>query len=377
MSRQQPQVRFHDDPLLFMEQSLPAGGDALWLPGRQLCVAEPAAAKAVLVNGGGLYEEHADFFQTAEGMLGPRAVQQEIGREARSLLKAFLASRAELLPETLRQSLSPTSEWPHAGNRLMYRHLADALVAHGSPESLRSIVGAVVERAVLAGVRERTSWWTRWRFRRRVRRELVQAIRARRERRGAAPSDLLDVVVRAADVHASEALLAEVFLSCVFAVTGSVGFALGWSLYLWGTHPRADADPSGVVREALRLWPVAWMLSVRPAKAHAVAGEDVTPDDTVVVCPYLVHRHPSHWQEPESFKPERWDGVRSPPAFIPFGWGTHTCPAALLSMELVEDVLRILSRTYQWTVTAHGARPHFGPALAPPRFTLSVRPLPL
>jgi cytochrome P450 len=338
-------------------------------------VAEPGAAKAVLVNGEGLYEEHADFFQTAEGMLGPRAVQQEIGREARALLKAYLAARAERLPEVLRQSLSAESDWPDTGNRLMYRHLSDALVSPDGPASLRDTVGAVVERAVRAGVRERTPWFKRWRFRRHVRRELVQAIRARRERQDGPPRDLLDVVVRAAGPDAPVALLAEVFLSCVFAVAGSVGFVLGWSLYLWGTHPCPEAEPAWVVREALRLWPVAWMLSVRPATAHTVAGASVTPDDTVVVCPYLVHRHPAHWPEPESFRPERWEGTRSPPAFIPFGWGAHTCPAALLSVELVEDVLRLLSRTYRWTVTAHGTRPIFGPALAPPRFTLSVQPL--
>ncbi|CAM3516028.1 hypothetical protein COSO111634_17985 [Corallococcus soli] len=28
MSRQEPGVQFHDDPLLFMERSLPAGGAA-------------------------------------------------------------------------------------------------------------------------------------------------------------------------------------------------------------------------------------------------------------------------------------------------------------------------------------------------------------
>lgn len=377
MERQESEVRFHEDPLRFLEQSLPPGGDSLWLPGRQLCLAEPSAAKAVLINGEGLYEEHADFFHTAEGMFGPRAAQQEISRGARTLLRAHVASRASSLADLVKQALVPTSEWPDAGNRLMYRHLVDVLVAPGSPVALRRTVDAVVERAVLAGARERAFWLSRRLFRYRVRRELTRSIVKRRERRAQEPQDLLDVVVRAAGDEVPLALVAEVFLSCVFAVAGSVGFVLGWSLFLSGTHPRGEVEPSWVVREALRLWPVAWMLSTRPAKSHEVAGIAVTPQDAVVVCPYLVHRDPRHWSEPETFRPERWAGVKNPPAFIPFGWGPHSCPAALLSMELVEDVLRILFDGYQWAITAHGTRPFVGPALAPPCFTLSARPLSL
>ncbi|RKH15468.1 cytochrome P450 [Corallococcus sp. CA053C] len=339
-----------------------------------MCVAEPAAAKAALSNAEGLYEEHADFFQTEEGMFGPRSAQLEISREARTLLKTYLAARAGELPDVLRQTLVPTSEWPDAGNRLMHRYLADALVSPDSPDSLRKIVGVVVERAVLAGARERAFRLSRALLRFRVRRELTRAIAARRAQRRDTSADLLDVVVRASGADVPAALVAEVFLSCVFAVAGSVGFVLGWSLYLWGTHPSPDALPSWVVRESLRLWPVAWLLSVRPRKAHEVAGVAVTPEDKVLACPYLVHRHPGHWPDPESFRPERWADLKSPPAFIPFGWGPHTCPAALLSMGLVEDVLRILSEGYQWTVTAHGTRPFVGSALAPPRFTLSARP---
>jgi cytochrome P450 len=128
------------------------------------------------------------------------------------------------------------------------------------------------------------------------------------------------------------------------------------------------------VREALRLWPVAWMLGRRPAQAHEVAGVTVTPRNLVIVCPYLVHRHPRYWNDPRSFRPERWAAFQDHQAFMPFGSGPHTCAAAALSIQLVADVLRLLEG-YRLTLIASDDRPCVGPALAPPRFNLGLLPI--
>ena len=71
-------AEFRRDPVSYLDRTFPAAGDAFWLPGRQLCVAEPAVARAVLINGDGLYEEHADFFHTRRGVFGPREAQIHI-----------------------------------------------------------------------------------------------------------------------------------------------------------------------------------------------------------------------------------------------------------------------------------------------------------
>ncbi len=366
-----PSLDFRRDPLGYLERSFPAQGDAFWLPGRQLCIAEPAAARAVLANDGGLYQDHSDFFFTRRGSFGPREAQVAIGRATRALLRPYLENRTEEIAASL-SGLAPESLWPDAGNRLVYRHLAAALVAPDSPQPLRETVDGIVERAVLAGAPKRYSWWSRFRFRRRVARELSGAIEARRKRGSEHPADLLDVVATASGPSAETADLAEVFLSFVFAIAGSVGFTLGWSIRLLGTHPEAAREPSWIVREALRLWPIAWFLARRPLQAHNVAGVEVTPADHVVACPYLVHRHPRHWPEPNRFLPERWGDSPDPQAWIPFGWGPHTCAAASLSLQLVEDFLRILLDGYDLSVHPLDDRPFVGPALAPPRFALRL-----
>lgn len=374
MAEREPGVQFHRDPLRFLDEVFPAAGDSVWLPGRQLLVADAAASRAILTNGDGLYEEHSDFFHTRRGTWGPRSLQEEIGRSARKLLRAYLKEHADELPEAVRRALVPASEWPDAGNWLVYRHLVHALVAPDSPARLRRILDETVERAVLAGARERHSRLTRAVFRFRVMRELTREVRERRARDVSRPADVLDVLVGAVSPRVPAAELAEVFLSFLFAVAGSVGFVLGWSLYLLGTHPRTDADPAWVVREALRLWPVAWMLVRRPARPHEMAGARVTPEDEVAVCPYAVHRNPRHWDDPHSFRPERWAEPHDPQAFIPFGWGPHRCVAGTLSMELVEDILKIVGDGYRWTVMPRDTQPCIGSALAPPRFTLSLEP---
>lgn len=372
MPEREPAVQFHRDPLRFLDQEIPAAGDAFWLEEGQLCLADAAASRAVLTNDSGLYEDHSDFFHTRKGLFGPRSLQAEMGRESRALLREYLRAHAEELPDRVRRALVPVSEWPDAGNWLIYGHLGPALVAPDSPARLLRTLDEIVERAVLAGARERYSRLARALFRFRVNRELVRAVKERRARRPAEPADVLDVLVAAAGPDVPAAELAEVFLSFLFAVAGSVGFVLGWSFYLLGTHPRTGADPAWVVREALRLWPVAWFLSRRPAQPHEMAGHAVTPEDEVVVCPYAVHRNPKHWDEPNRFRPERWAETPDPQAFLPFGWGPHRCVAGTLSMQLVEDILRIVDDEYRITVTPHGTQPCLGPALAPPRFTLGL-----
>lgn len=98
MAKREPAVEFHRNPLLFLDQTFPEEGDAFWLPGRQLCVAEAEAAKAVMANRDGLYEDHSDFFRTRLGTFGPRSAQTQIGRQSRKLLSDHIAARADLLP---------------------------------------------------------------------------------------------------------------------------------------------------------------------------------------------------------------------------------------------------------------------------------------
>lgn len=373
-----PIPSFRDDPLGTFDHQLETGEEAFWVTPSLLCVAEPEAAKKVLANPDGLFEEHSDFFHTRRGAFGPRSLQSSLGRSARGLLTTHVAQRSEALPRTIRRDLDGTSEWPDAGNLLIYRHLSGALVTPEHRSRIGGTVDQVVERGVLAGARERRSRLARALFRRRVFRELTREVERRiGELDGGqvdAPRDLFDVLAAGAGPGVRTSDLGELYLPFLFAVVGSVGFTLGWSLYLLGTNPPTDAEPEWIVREALRLWPIAWQLARRPARTHEVAGVEVTPRHEVLVSPYVTHRHPAYWSEPGRFRPERWAEEPVQPAFLPFGWGPHTCAAAALSLELVAQVLEVLLRDHRFTVSPRSDQPFIGPSLAPPRFRLALLP---
>ncbi|WP_254896725.1 cytochrome P450 [Amycolatopsis sp. Hca4] len=233
----------------------------------------------------------------------------------------------------------------------------------------------VVERAVLAGARERHSRLARHRFRGRVARVLCAELAARRARPAVEPADLLDVVAHAATGRTRDADLAEVFLSCLFAVAGSVGFLLGWSLYLAGTAGTGPVHPAWVVREALRLWPVAWQFGRTPSREHRLAGVTAKPADEVVVCSYLVHREPAYWSEPDEFRPERWASGAGQEAFIPFGWGPHACTGAGVATQVTETLVGLITAAHRLEVAAPSPRPQVSAALAPPRFHLRLDPV--
>jgi hypothetical protein len=369
--------RFLQNPFDFLDREFPSSGGMVQTGAKEFCVGDPVAARSVLLNQGKLYEEDSDFFTTRVGLFGPRDAQLNIRRESRTLFRNFLDGRGEeALISLVKVNVPGVSEWPDTGNRLVYRYLRPLLLAPDSPPKLLKLLDDIVERAVLRRSSLRRSVWRRRILQFRVTLLLSGAIEARQGRlERSRPLDLLDVVARASQGHSS-AELAEVFLSFVLSIAGSVGFVLGWSIYLLGTHPVREVPPEWVVQEALRLWPVAWRLARRPAKDHQLSGVNVGTAHKIVACPYLVHRNPEYWSDPAEFRPERWAAAESwrNPAFIPFGYGPHRCVAADLSTQLISKIVEAITRKNVLSVTSRDTPPTPGPALAPPPYCLTLRP---
>lgn len=353
-------LRWATADLLFLLRQWETQGDVITLPNGTTCFAEPNAAKTILANDGDNLVEHSDFFHLRHGIFGPRAAQLEIAKSTKHFLRAALPDLRAAMPAIVHERLSGDKEWPDEGNRILEAAVGRLLLDH-------PLVGEIVTKSVLADARRRRSTLDRLRFRRRATRVLIAEVLARR-RSTREPCDLLDVVVAGAGADAAPGEVVEVFLSFVFALVGSVGFALGWSVLLLGTNPRTDAPSSWVVREALRLWPVAWFFGRTPAHVHHVSGVALTPRHDVVVCAPLVHRHPAHWERRHEFVPERWahTGHR---AYLPFGWGPHSCTGATVATELAACALDTI-RALRPTVHPHGTIRPSAAALAPPEFTL-------
>jgi cytochrome P450 len=106
-----------------------------------------------------------------------------------------------------------------------------------------------------------------------------------------------------------------------------------------------------VLHESLRLYPPVWFISRKAVADDVVGGCRIPTGAAVVVSPYLMHRHPAYWKDPERFDPERFalEGAadRSDHAYLPFGTGQHACIGAHLAMLEGQLILATVAQRYK------------------------------
>ena len=108
-----------------------------------------------------------------------------------------------------------------------------------------------------------------------------------------------------------------------------------------------------VFDEALRLHPPAWVTGRMVMEPHELGGRPMTPGTMVIISPYVTHRRPDIWDNPEGFDPDRWEklgerGALHPFAFYPFGGGTRKCVGegfayleAVLVLAMIAQQMRL------------------------------------
>jgi cytochrome P450 len=79
----------------------------------------------------------------------------------------------------------------------------------------------------------------------------------------------------------------------------------------------------------------------------------------VFISPYLLHRHPEFWSEPEEFRPERFAGAdaeeRHKFAYIPFSVGPRHCIGENLAM--FEMLVHVQTMSQRFRLTRTGNEP--------------------
>ncbi|MGA5895055.1 cytochrome P450 [Streptomyces venetus] len=103
-----------------------------------------------------------------------------------------------------------------------------------------------------------------------------------------------------------------------------------------------------VLEEVMRLYPPVWVLPRVAQAADQVGGYRIPARADVLICPFLLHRHPSFWPDPQRFDPERFApearAGRHRYAYIPFGAGPRFCVGNSLGMLEATIVLAMLAR---------------------------------
>jgi cytochrome P450 len=123
---------------------------------------------------------------------------------------------------------------------------------------------------------------------------------------------------------------------------------------LGGRHPRLEDLPGlgntrRVIEEALRLYPPTWLTARSPVEDDSIAGYVIPAGALVLLSPYLTHRHPAVWDDPERFDPDRFivgrAATRQAFAYFPFGGGPRRCiGSAFATMEMQMIVATVAQR---------------------------------
>ncbi|MFE3253142.1 cytochrome P450 [Streptomyces sp. NPDC059209] len=146
-----------------------------------------------------------------------------------------------------------------------------------------------------------------------------------------------------------------------------------------GTEQRRQAVQA-LVHETLRLYPSAWILPRHAAEADTLAGYSVEAGTDILVCPYLTHRDPELWPDPEHFDPRRFtapDGRPTHPgAYFPFGIGPRACLGLQFALRESTVLLEHLLPAHTLVFSATPARTVYGITVRPdgPALATSVRP---
>ncbi|KAI3736913.1 hypothetical protein L2E82_26901 [Cichorium intybus] len=111
---------------------------------------------------------------------------------------------------------------------------------------------------------------------------------------------------------------------------------------------------NAVIKETLRLYPVAPLLVARESREECVlAGFEIPKKTLVYVNAWAVGRDPQCWERPEEFVPERFMGSSVDYKgmdfeLIPFGSGRRGCPGMSMGAVTVELALSNLIYSFDW-----------------------------
>lgn len=164
-----------------------------------------------------------------------------------------------------------------------------------------------------------------------------------------------DVLAWLLDSELGEQEVLDQVVSLIAAGYGTTSAAIGWAVLRVLERPDVlerlrdgdDAYLDGVVNEVLRLHPPGTVAPRKVMRDVTYAGHRIKKGTTLLYSALITHRMPEHWDDPLSFRPERWlDGFEPAPyTFVPFGGGYRRCIGfAMATMEIRSAVAAVVAR---------------------------------
>ena len=165
---------------------------------------------------------------------------------------------------------------------------------------------------------------------------IILAIIAERRASGEDRGDLLSMLLRAQDEESgrrmSDSQLRDEVMTLFMAGHETTANTLAWTWFLLSRHPEAEARlhleleqvlggraPSvsdlprlpyteSVINETLRVYPTVWMLGREAIEPVELGGYPIPVGTTIFMPQWVIHRDRRWFDDPEAFRPERWQG---------------------------------------------------------------------
>ncbi len=226
---------------------------------------------------------------------------------------------------------------------------------------------------------------------------IVYSTIAERRRLNIDRNDLLSTLIQTTDEGSTmtDAQLRDEVATLILAGHETTATTLSWTWHLLSRHPQVERalheELSGrlsgnlpelqdlpelpysqmVIQESLRLYPPAWLIPRTAAENDTIDDAQIPAGSIVFMSPYVTHRHPDLWENPEGFDPERFTTGRSDGrpdyAYFPFGGGPHKCIGFQFALLETQIVLAMVAQRYRLELA-----PGY-PAVPQPTVTLRPR----
>lgn len=192
------------------------------------------------------------------------------------------------------------------------------------------------------------------------------------------PRDLLSTMMLARDEETgqpmADALLHDEAVTLFFAGHETTARTLSFMWYALDQHPEVaarlhaeldsvlgDAPPTvaqlkqlpyalQVIKETLRLYPSAPVYVRDAVVDDVIDGQPIPKGARMMMLPYLTHRHPDFWPNPDHFDPDRWtpeqETARDDYAYHPFAAGQRVCIGNHFALFETHLLVAILARQF-------------------------------
>jgi cytochrome P450 len=333
--------------------------------------------------GEGLLTSEGSFWRRQRKLAQPAFQRKEIDRYA-----AVMVEHTERMLESWRngQVKDPHEDFMRLTLSIVAKTLFDAELGGDASvvgESLEVVMNYFMSPMRWFGIRERLPLPSTRRYHRAIQRidDIIYGIIRKRRESGQDPGDLLSRLLAAQDERGggmTDRQLRDECVTLMLAGHETTALVMFYTFHLLAKSPEAetrlaaelravlgDRSPTAadvpslrytewVVREAMRLYPPAWGIAREALADCEIGGYDVPKGTQIFMIQWLVHRDARWFDDPEAFRPERWDDdlIKRLPrcAYFPFGDGPRICVGNHFAMMEAVLILATIARKHRLTI---------------------------